>query len=132
MLIGLDDAHGLDEVPPVRGAEQAKAVQAQPEYGPALCVLGVIDAYLGRKEVALREGRRAVELLPVEKDAINGPLLIEFLGVITAWVGEKELACEQLARAARYPGDMKLMPYFDPLRGLPCFEQTVNSLAPKF
>jgi hypothetical protein len=97
----------------------------------------VIDAYLGRKEVALREGRRAVELLPVEKDAINGPLLIEFLGVIAAWVGEKELACEQLARAARYPGDlnygdMKLMPYFDPLRGLPCFEQTVNSLAPKF
>jgi TolB-like protein/Flp pilus assembly protein TadD len=118
-------------------AQQEKVVAAQPDYAPPLCVLGVIDAYLGRKEVALREGRRAVELLPVEKDAINGPLLIEFLGVITAWVGEKELACEQLARAARYPGDlnygdMKLMPYFDPLRGLPCFEQTVNSLAPKF
>ena len=118
-------------------AQQEKVVAAQPDYAPALCVLGVIDAYLGRKEVALREGRRAVELLPVEKDAINGPLLIEFLGVIAAWVGEKELACEQLARAARYPGDlnygdMKLMPYFDPLRGLPCFEQTVNSLAPKF
>ena len=53
-------------------AEQEKTVQAQPDYGPAWCVLGVIDAALGRKEDALREGRRAVELLPVEKDSING------------------------------------------------------------
>ncbi len=53
-------------------AEQEKTVQAQPDYGPAWCVLGVIDAALGRKEEALREGRRAVELLPVEKDAVNG------------------------------------------------------------
>ena len=53
-------------------AEQEKIVQAQPDYGPAWCVLGVIDAALGRKEEALREGRRAVELLPVEKDPVNG------------------------------------------------------------
>ena len=53
-------------------AEQEKKVQAQPDYGPAWCVLGVIDAALGRKEEALREGRRAVELLPVEKDSVNG------------------------------------------------------------
>src|SRR6266516_4742663 len=51
-------------------AEQEKTVQAQPKYGPPLCVLGLIDAALGRKNEALREGRRAVELLPVEKDAI--------------------------------------------------------------
>ena len=50
-------------------AEQEKIVQAQPDYPFPLCVLGVIDAALGRKEEALREGRRAVELLPVEKDA---------------------------------------------------------------
>src|SRR5438046_9501930 len=43
-------------------AEQEKIVQAQPNYGPALCGLGLIDAGLGRKEEALREGRRAVEL----------------------------------------------------------------------
>ena len=43
-------------------AEQEKTVQAQPNYGPALCVLGLMDAGLGRKEEALREGRRAVEL----------------------------------------------------------------------
>src|SRR5204862_2158823 len=42
-------------------AEQEKAVQAQPNYGPSLCVLGLIDAALGRKEEALRESQRAVE-----------------------------------------------------------------------
>ena len=84
-------------------AEQEKTVQAQPNYGPAWCVLGVIDAALGRKEEALREGRRAVELLPVEKDSINGLHMIEYLAMIAAWVGEKDLACEQLATAVRYP-----------------------------
>jgi hypothetical protein len=52
-------------------------------------VLGVIDAALGRKEEALREGRRAVELLPVEKDPVDGPLMIKYLAMIAAWVGEK-------------------------------------------
>jgi len=65
-------------------AEQEKIVQAQPNYGPALCVLGLIDASLGRKKEALGEGRRAVELLPVEKDAISGPLMIEYLTMIAA------------------------------------------------
>ena len=66
-------------------------------------MLGVIDAALGRKEEALREGRRAVELLPVEKDAIDGMVMIKYLAMIAAWVGEKDLACEQLARAVRSP-----------------------------
>jgi serine/threonine-protein kinase len=116
--------------------EQEKAVQAQPNYGPALCVLGLIDAGLGRKQEALREGRRAVELLPVEQDAINGPLMIEYLAMIAAWVGEKNLACEQLAIAIRPPstisyGQLKLLPFWDPLRNDPFFEKIVASLAPK-
>jgi TolB-like protein/predicted Ser/Thr protein kinase len=119
-------------------AEQAKTVQAQADYGPAWCVLGVIDAALGRKEEALREGRRAVELLPVEKDSINGLHMIQHFAMIAAWVGEKDLACEQLAIAVRYPalrflsyGDLKLSPFWDPLRGDPRFEKIVASLAPK-
>src|SRR5437762_4599436 len=40
-------------------AQQEKIVQAQPDYGPALCVLGLIDAALGRKDLAFDEGRRA-------------------------------------------------------------------------
>jgi serine/threonine protein kinase/Flp pilus assembly protein TadD len=117
-------------------AAQEKTVQTQPNYGPPLCVLGLIDAALGRKEDALREGRRAVELLPAEKDAINGPRMIAQLAMIGAWAGEKDLACEQLAIAIRPPapityGQLKLLPFWDPLRGEPCFEKIVASLAPK-
>jgi TolB-like protein/Tfp pilus assembly protein PilF len=116
--------------------EQEKIIQAQPNYGPPLCVLGLIDAALGRKEDALREGRRAVELLPVEKDPINGIAMIKYLAMIAAWAGDKDLACEQLALAIRPPsrltyGQLKLLPFWDPLRGDPRFEKIVASLAPK-
>jgi tetratricopeptide (TPR) repeat protein len=117
-------------------AEQEKIVQAQPYYGPALCVLGLIDAGLGRKDEALREGRRAVEFLPAEKDAINGPLMVVYLAMIAAWVGEKDLACEKLATVTQPPssvsyGQLKLLPSWDPLRGDPRFEKIVASLAPQ-
>jgi tetratricopeptide (TPR) repeat protein len=115
-------------------AEQEKKVQAQADYAPAWCVLGVIDAALGRKEQALSEGRRAVELLPVEKDSINGLVMIKYLAMSAAWVGDKDLACEQLATAVRYPtsggelsyGELKLMPWWDALRGDPRFERILE------
>ena len=112
-------------------AEQEKIIRAQPDYGPPMCVLGLIDAALGRREEALREGRRAVELLPVEKDAINGPILIAYLAAIAAWTGDSNLACEQLATALRYGvsysyGALKLSPHWDPLRGDPCFEKILE------
>jgi serine/threonine-protein kinase len=96
----------------------------------------LIDAALGRKDEALREGRRAVVLLPVEKDAINGVAMIKYLAMIAAWVGDKDLACEQLAVAIRPPsrltyGQLKLLPFWDPLRGDRRFEKIVASLAPK-
>jgi TolB-like protein/tRNA A-37 threonylcarbamoyl transferase component Bud32/Tfp pilus assembly protein PilF len=117
-------------------AEQERIVEAQPDFGPAWCALGMIDAGLGRKEEALREGRRALELLPVEKDALVGQYLVRYFAVIAAWVGEKDLACEQLAIAVRPPsnvsyGELKLMPWWAPLRGDPRFEKIVASLAPK-
>jgi TolB-like protein/Flp pilus assembly protein TadD len=133
-----NDEHNAELAFAAARAEQEKTVQAQPDFGPAWCVLGVIDAALGRREDALRAGRRAVQLLPVEKDSVNGLHMIEHLAMIAAWVGEKDLACEQLAKAIRYPmypsavsyGELKLMPYWDPLRGQPCFEKIVESLAP--
>jgi serine/threonine-protein kinase len=120
----------------VARAEQEKMLQAEPNFGPPWCVLGLIDAALGRKEEALREGRRAIELLPVEKDAVRGPAMIKYLAMIAAWAGDKDLACQQLAIAARPPstityGQLKLLPFWDPLRGDPRFEQIVASLAPK-
>ena len=117
-------------------AEQEKIVQSQPDYAPPLCLLGVIDAALGRKEEALREGRRAIELLPIEKDAVNGPIMAEYFAVIAAWVNEKDLACQQLEALVALPGPLnygmlKLWPFWDPLRGYPRFENIVNSLAPR-
>jgi len=112
-------------------AEQEKVIQAQPSSGPAWCALGMIDAGLGRKEEALREGWRAVELLPVEEDALHGAAMVKYLAMISAWVGDKDLACEQLAIAIRRPsdlsyGDLKLMPWWDPLRGEPRFEKILE------
>ena len=120
-------------------AQQEKIVQAEPDYGPTLCVLGLIDAALGRKDLALDEGRRAIALTPVEKDVINGSLVLQFFAITAAWAGEKELALQQLEAGLRAPttslmrsyGALKLHPFWDPLRGDPRFEKIVASLAPK-
>jgi TolB-like protein/class 3 adenylate cyclase len=116
--------------------EQEKILQSQASYGPAVCTLGIIDAGLGHKQEALQEAQRAMELLPVAKDSLNGADLIQFAAVIAAWVGEKDLALQQLAKAAQLPGTLsygrlKLLPWWDPLRGDPRFEKIVASLAPK-
>ena len=116
-------------------AEQEKVVQAQPDYAQALCVLGLIDAALGRKDEALKEGRRAIELLPITKDALNGGGMVFYFAMIAAWAGEKDLACEQLSKAIGHSrelsyGQLKLLPFWDPLRGEPCFEKIVASVAP--
>jgi len=120
-------------------AQQEKIVQAQPDYGPTLCVLGLIDAALGRKDLALDEGRRAIALTPVEKDVANGSLVLQYFAITAAWAGEKELALQQLEAGLRAPaaslmlsyGALKLHPFWDPLRGDPRFEKIVASLAPK-
>src|SRR6185503_3927408 len=111
-------------------AEQEKTVHAQPNDASALCALGLIDAALGRKDEALQKGRRALELLPVEKDALNGTVIVYYFAMIAAWTGEKELACEQLTKAKTLSreisyGQLKLLPFWDPLRGEPCFEKIV-------
>jgi tetratricopeptide (TPR) repeat protein len=117
-------------------AEQEKILEAEADYGPPLCGLGLIDAALGRKAEALQEGRRAVGLLPVEKDALNGVQMLSYFAMIASWVGENDLACEQLARATSHSsflgyGQLKLLSFWDPLRGDPCFEKIAASLAPK-
>ena len=112
-----------------------RSLRDAPDQSQSLCVLGMIDAALGRKDDAIREGRRAVELLPLDKDSINGALAIEYLAVTYAWTGEIDQAIEQLKRAAAIPsqvsyGQLRLHPFWDSLRGDPRFEQIVVSLAP--
>jgi serine/threonine-protein kinase len=120
-------------------ALQEKKVLAQPDYGPALCALAMIDAGLGRKKQALEEGRRAIALAPFEKDVKTGSLVLQYFAITAAWSGEKDLALQQLQTGLRAPaashmlsyGALKLHPFWDPLRGDPRFEQIVASRAPK-
>jgi TolB-like protein len=111
-------------------------VQERPDYGPPLCVLGMIDAMLDRKDDAVKEGRHAVELLSVEKDSINGSHLLMHLAMIYAAANEKESAVECLHVLLSKPGDGSygdfcLNPFWDPLRGDPRFEKLLASLASK-
>ena len=114
-----------------------QVLRDQPNYAPALCALGVVDAALGNKEDAIREGERAVALIPASKSAVEGPMLMQYLAVIYAWTGDKDRAIEQLAAAAKLPGShatygyLRLHPLWDPLRDDPRFEAIVASLAPK-
>ncbi|MDP9098570.1 MAG: hypothetical protein M3N48_06190, partial [Verrucomicrobiota bacterium] len=80
-------------------------------------------------------GQRACELLPVSKDAWDGPSFVTNLALIDTWVGERDLALEQLAASARMPagityGELRLSPVWDSLRGDPRFEKIVADLAP--
>jgi len=114
----------------VARAEMEKIVQAEPDYPQALSMLGMIDAALGRKENAVREARQAVERHPREKDQLTYAELIKNLAVVYAWNGEKEAALNELKALLQIPapisyGELRLHPYWDPLRGDPRFEKLV-------
>ncbi|MGZ6971214.1 MAG: TPR end-of-group domain-containing protein, partial [Thermoanaerobaculia bacterium] len=94
--------------------------------------LGLSLAYLGRKAEAIREGLRAVEIMPVSKDAINGPYLQHQLARTYILTGEPEKAIDQLEHVLKVPyyvspAWLKVDPNFDPLRGNPRFEKLVAS-----
>ncbi len=116
-------------------AEQKEDIR-NPDDVWLLSCLGLIDAILGKKEEALSEGRRAIEMLPIVKNLTTDGYVKRYFAMICAWAGERELALEHLEAVARIPGgpsygDLRLNPMWDPLRGDPRFEKIVASLAPK-
>src|SRR5262249_24960328 len=58
--------------------------------------LGAVLAGLGKKEDAIKEGKKAVELLPESEDAFDGPQATTALAEIYAWVGEHDEAIRLL------------------------------------
>ena len=107
-----------------------------PDDVKAMMMLAFIHAALGRKEDALREGHRAVGLLPISRDAYDGPILATNLAAIYAQVGECDSALKQLATLVEVPngptrGTLRAEPEWDSLRGDPRFEKIVASVAPK-
>ena len=115
-------------------AEMEKIIREQPDYPQAMSVLGMIDAALGRKEDAVHEARRAVDLLPLEKDPLTHAELMKNLAVVYAWTGEKDVALNELTELLQIPapisyGQLRLHPYWDPLRDDPRFEKLVAESA---
>jgi tetratricopeptide (TPR) repeat protein len=112
------------------------ALAGQPKKDLEFARAARVDAGLGRKEQAINEARRAVELRPIAQDSLFGPDLVRTLALVYAWTGESALAIEQLEIIAKIPagpsyGELRFDPTWDPLRGDPRFEKIVASLAPK-
>jgi len=117
-------------------AQQEDEMRVHPDDVSLLADLGLIDAALGRKEEALREGRRAMELASSVKNSSTEPYVKMCFAIICTWTDERELALGQLEAFTKAPGsytygDLRLNPMWDPLRGDPRFEKIVASLAPK-
>jgi serine/threonine-protein kinase len=111
--------------------ELETVLKKQPNYAEAISALGMVDAALGRKEEAIAEGRRAIELLPVTKDIMTGSELLRNLALIYAWTGEKQLALDEVASALQGPGhitygQLRLHPWWDGIRDDPRFEKLVD------
>jgi TolB-like protein/class 3 adenylate cyclase/Flp pilus assembly protein TadD len=107
----------------------------QPDDGILLATLGLIDAGLSRKEQALAEGSRAVELRPISNDAVEGATVIGNLAMIYAWVGDVDSAMERLVFLAKTPGgpnygELKFDPAWDAVRRDPRFAKMLDGLQP--
>jgi tetratricopeptide (TPR) repeat protein len=114
----------------------SQKVQKSPENAALLSQLAVVDALLGKKGAAVSEAKRAVEILPTSKDAIGGAFIAANLAVVYAWTDELDLAFETLAPLTKTPAgvyyaELKLDPYWEPLRKDPRFEKLLAELAPK-
>ena len=111
-------------------------VQSEPENAKLLSQLAVVDALLGKKEIAIAEAKRAVELLPISKDAVDGPYPGLNLAAVYAWTNELDLAFETLSSLTKVPnglyyGPLKREPYWEPLRQDPRYEKLLAELAPR-
>jgi TolB-like protein/Tfp pilus assembly protein PilF len=111
-----------------------RTTQEQPDYSQAWSYLGLTDAMLGRREDAVREGKRACEILPYTKDSWIGPAWMTNLAAIYTWCGDKDAALEQLESTVKLPvgisyGELKQSPDWDAIRDDPRFQKLLASLA---
>ncbi len=126
---------GREEEARLAFAAAKKMVMAEAEGSPndakILIMRGLIDAMLGRAEDAITEGERAVQLLPVSTDALDGPLIETNLAAIYAQLGQTERALEELERLVRLPGGpppgtLRVEPQWDLLRTEPRFQKLLG------
>jgi tetratricopeptide (TPR) repeat protein len=93
---------------------------------------GLVLAYLSRKEEAILEGKQAVKLYPVSKDAMDGPAYIENLARIYTIVGESEVAIDELSYLLSIPCELSVPllqvdPMWDNLRNHHAFQILIKN-----
>jgi tetratricopeptide (TPR) repeat protein len=111
-----------------RSVLEARLSRHPDAYGRLRCMLGVALAGLGRASDAIREGDRVVQIMPVSKDAMEGPLMLANVARIYVLLGEREKAIDQLELVLSQPGPLsanwlKADPFWDPLRASPRFQR---------
>ena len=107
------------------------ALQESPQDPARHALIGLIYAGLGRKEAAIREGGRAIELLPESKDALDGPVLVVSMARIYTIIGEAEKAIDLLHHSLETPAgltvhEMRMDPTWDVLHKHPRFQELLK------
>jgi hypothetical protein len=101
-----------------------------------LSALAIVDALLAHKEDAIKEAQRAVEMLPISQDGMDGPGVLANLAVVYAWTDQPDLAFDQLAVLTKTPlgiyyGQLKADQLWTPIRHDPRFQKMLADLAPR-
>src|SRR5438132_10544879 len=101
-------------------------LREHPDDAELISNLSVADAGLGLKENALHEARRAIELCPLSRDAVDAPGYQTMLALVYAWTGEHDAALTQLEKIVRMPrgpdyGELRFNPWWDEIRTDPRF-----------
>ncbi len=122
-------------------AEVRAELLVQPSNAKLWAALSRMEALLGQNEAALRDAKKAVELLPEGVDAALGTVFTANLAAVYAWIGDKDRAIAEITRLLRIPthsgsfGGMssvvnihtlRVSPHFFPLRGDPRFKALLN------
>ena len=111
-------------------------LKTRPDDPRTLAVLAQVDGNLGNKELALQEAQKAVALMPVSKDAYDGPLVLQGLAQVHTWAGDHDYAFDELQTLLGMPGYisygyLKTDPAWQPLRGHARFQQLLASMISK-
>ena len=143
LALARGDAAGAQKPFELARVKFEAAVQETPANAEGHANLGLLYAFLGRKDEAVREGLRAVELKPETKDALDGTIMNCYLALIYARVGAPDLALPLIERLLQTPGavdsanysmtmnDLKFRWEWDPLRNDPRFQKILSGPEPK-
>ena len=124
-------AHSLFQVARDRTARKLKETADDPEL---ISNLALIDAALGLKEQAISEAKRAVDLCPIARDAVDGPGYATMLAAVYAWTGEVDQAINELQKIVRVPRgpdsiDLRFGTFWDDIRSDRRFDELVAQAA---